>query len=93
MTKKEITAQVAVECVPWQKCPICEGYKQVWRRHPEIPMGTDAVQWEICNTCNGLGIIPMYIVPLDRCSTCGQSKVMSGDGILRQLCICPKQLL
>lgn len=77
----------APNCIPWQKCPVCNGTKQVLRNH-YVPMGTDSVIWRPCDTCNGLGIIPMFVLPTDVCPKCGQFKTTAGNGILRQLCMC-----
>ena len=45
-----------VECVPYQKCPICEGKGLLldWT-------GTSLLNR--CKTCNGNGIIPMHVLP------------------------------
>lgn len=43
-----------MNCIPYQKCPVCDGKGFVWN--------TGVISSVTCDVCNGAKIIPMYIV-------------------------------
>lgn len=45
-----------VDCVPYQRCPICDGTGTVWA-------GDFTIAYKTCDVCNGRKIIPMYPLP------------------------------
>jgi len=49
--------------IPYQKCPVCEGTKRVWVSQYDPYNTASTVGWQVCSICNGVGIIPMFILP------------------------------
>lgn len=46
-----------MNCIPYQKCPVCDGKGFVWNT------GVSSSVSSPCDVCHGAKIIPMHIIP------------------------------
>ena len=48
-----------IKCVPYQKCPVCEGSGQIYVSQLNPYETNVSIGYNPCNVCGGNGIIPM----------------------------------
>ena len=46
-------------CIPWQKCPVCDGRGEIWKEAVDSTCMMNG--FIICDVCNGTKVIPMKI--------------------------------
>ena len=70
--RKIITSHKVVDCVPYQKCPLCDGIGQVLQDGFTNGFFKTCTT---CTTCSGSKIIPMHILNKDICYEIKKSEI------------------
>lgn len=55
----DISVSEIIKCVPWQKCPVCDGEGIVLDRYA---MGTSSSPTKQCPSCMGFRMVAMFVI-------------------------------
>ena len=56
---KKLHKSSVINCVPYQKCPVCEGSGQIYINQLNPDITSISIGYKPCHVCEGKGIIPM----------------------------------